>query len=173
MADIAKDASFLDSVDTPVLELHRCNLLKIEVDELLDETVLNLTPSDANVGWATFARDYVAKVAATIRQMPACTVKKDGCPFVMQSDKVNEVQVPANLNVEPIGSFGANSIGLTNKSGNANVLPTLDCAVLLPNSMWNPKDHLHHRYFDVSFIMLSWVFMMSIWQTTVVFIPRM
>ena len=152
MADVAQDASFLDTVDTPVLELHRSNLLKVEVGELLDETVLNLTPSDANVGWAAFARDYVANVATTIRQMPACTASSnESCPFYDKSRKITEVSVPANLNVDPIGSNGANCIGLTKTTGNANALPILDCAVILPNSMWNAKDYLHYRYFDVSY----------------------
>jgi len=149
MADVAQDASFLDTVDTPVLELHRSNLLKVEVGELLDETVLNLTPSDANVGWAAFARDYVANVATTIRQMPACTASSnESCPFYDKSRKITEVSVPANLNVDPIGSNGANCIGLTKTTGNANALPILDCAVILPNSMWNAKDYLHYRCFD-------------------------
>lgn len=145
MTDVAKDASFLDQ--TPILELHRNNLLNIEVSELLDEIRCNLTPSDANVGWATFARDYVAMVTTVIRQMPAGTTTIDPYPLSKTS---MVVQVPTQLKVEPIGSFGSNSIGLTNQTGNANVLPTLDCVVMLPDSMWNPKDYLNHRYFDVS-----------------------
>ena len=145
MTDVAKDASFLDQ--TPILELHRNNLLNIEVNELLNETRCNLTPSDANVGWATYARDYVAMVTTIIHQMPAGKTTADPCPL----SKANvAIQVPTQLKVEPIGSFGANSVGLTNQAGNANVLPTLDCVVMLPDSIWNSKDYLNHRYIDVS-----------------------
>jgi hypothetical protein len=56
----------------------------------------------------------------------------------------------STLQVEPVGSYGANGMGgLTHTTSNANVLPTLDLAVLLPASYFLPKDYLDHRYFDV------------------------
>jgi len=46
-----------------------------------------------------------------------------------------------------VGSAG--SCGLTKASGNANVLPTFDLVVQLSNSLWDAKDYMKHRYFDV------------------------
>jgi hypothetical protein len=68
-----------------------------------------------------------------------------------------------HLKVTPIGSYAANGAGLTTSVANANVVPTLDLAVLMPVKskfeeedaddkvgMIGGKDYLNGRYFDVS-----------------------
>jgi hypothetical protein len=68
-----------------------------------------------------------------------------------------------HLKVSPIHSYAANGAGLTTSFANANVIPTLDLAVLMPVKskfeeevdqdtvgMVGGKDYLNGRYFDVS-----------------------
>jgi hypothetical protein len=62
------------------------------------------------------------------------------------------VKTSSGLQVEATGCYQA-GIGLTVPSGNANVLPTLDLVVKLPNSMFDVKDYIRHRYFDVRTVM--------------------
>lgn len=67
----------------------------------------------------------------------------------------------SNLKIVPINSYAANGAGLTTSVANANVLPTLDVAVLMPVKskfddegddvgMIGGKDFMNGRYFDVS-----------------------
>lgn len=142
--ELQADASFLEAVDAPLLELHKSNILKLEIDELLDECRLNVL----EVSWAKTARDYVALLSSVLSKLPQTVVSKDGCPFPLKSDKVATLGMPKDLAVVPTGSFGINC--LTKRAGNANVLPTLDCAIVVPDSFWNTKDYLNHRYMDVS-----------------------
>lgn len=142
--ELQADASFLEAVDAPLLELHKSNILKLEIDELLDECRLNVF----EVSWAQSARDYVALLSSVLSKIPQTSIGKDGCPFPLKSDKVATLEMPKDLTVVPTGSYGINCV--TKRSGNANVLPTLDCAIVVPNSYWNTKDYLNHRYMDVS-----------------------
>lgn len=72
----------------------------------------------------------------------------------------------SSLSLVPIGSFGhIGNAGLANRHANGgNVLPVLDVAVLVDNSITNDedsklfvggKDYLNHRYTDVSFVFLE------------------
>lgn len=142
--ELQADASFLDAVDTPLLELHKSNILKLEVDELLEECRLDIQ----NVSWASHVRDYVGLLTNVLKKLPDTPVKKDDCPFVLQSQKVTLVEIPKDLKLVPTGSYAINA--LTKKAGNANVVPTLDCAVVVKDSYWQQKDYLNHRYMDVS-----------------------
>jgi hypothetical protein len=142
--ELQADASFLEAVDAPLLELHKSNILKLEIDELLDECRLNIH----EVSWAKNARDYIALLSSVLSKMQTSNVGNEGCPFILRSDKVSSVDMPKDLTLVPTGSYSINC--LTKKSGNANVLPTLDCAIVVPNSYWNAKDYLNYRYMDVS-----------------------
>ena len=142
--DLQADASFLEAVDEPLVDLHKSNILKLEIDELLDECRLDVQ----EISWATNAKDYVALLSSVLSKLPQTPVKKDGCPFTLRSEKVTSVEMPQDLTIVPTGSYAVNC--LTKKSGNANVLPTLDCAIVVPDSYWHAKDYLNHRYMDVS-----------------------
>ncbi len=78
-----------------------------------------------------------------------------------------EINFPGggHLQTSCINSYAANGAGLTTTTANANVIPTLDLAVLLPvqnrnsddddddttGGMVGGKDYLNGRYFDVRF----------------------
>lgn len=143
-SELQADATFLEAVDAPLLELHKSNILNLELHELLDECRLNIH----EVSWAKNARDYVAVLSSVLSKLQTATVGNDGCPFILRSAKVSLLDIPKDLTLVPTGSYAINS--LTTKSGNANVLPTLDCAIVVPNTYWNAKDYLNHRYMDVS-----------------------
>jgi len=63
-----------------------------------------------------------------------------------------------SLQIEAVGCYGAGGVGLTTSNANAQVLPTIDIAVLMPSflgdqdqdeiGMVGGKDYLNHRYFD-------------------------
>lgn len=173
----AADAEFLDSMDlnqnvTSITDLHRSNLLRLQTQELVTACQLDLGVQEQHVQWADIAHTYVSSVTALIETIPATTItysKKS--PFALQSDKKDldiqlgnslgagdaatataaansAIKTSSGLQVEATGCYQA-GIGLTVPSGNANVLPTLDLVVKLPNSMFDAKDYLRHRYFDV------------------------
>jgi hypothetical protein len=139
--ELQADASFLENV--PLVELHKSNILKLEMEELLHECRMN---SDTPKDYISIVSNLISKIA---------TSKKDGvvvgCPFVLQSDKVatTTMEMPSKLTLVPTGSYALPNCG-TKKAGNANVLPTFDCAIVVPNDYWNAKDYLNHRYMDVS-----------------------
>ena len=83
-----------------------------------------------------------------------------------------------HLKMAPIHSYAANGAGLTTAVANANVVPTLDLAVLMPvkskfeddadaddndSGMIGGKDYLNGRYFDVSHVTFA-IFIISIWE---------
>jgi hypothetical protein len=163
----AADAEFLDTMDqtSSITDLHRSNLLRLQTQELVSACQLELGMQDQHVQWADVAHGYVSAVSALIETIPATTIKHSKkSPFGLQSDKKDlavqlgssgtgtgtgtGVNTASGLQVEPMGCYQA-GIGLTVPSGNANVLPTLDLVIKLPNSMFDVKDYLRHRYFDV------------------------
>jgi hypothetical protein len=162
----AADAEFLESMDqtSSITDLHRSNLLRLQTQELVSACQLELNMLSQHVQWADVAHGYVQSVTCLIETIPATTVRHSKkSPFALQSDKKDiEIQLGSSagtasaggiktasgLQVEPMGCYQA-GIGLTVPSGNANVLPTLDLVIQLPNSMFDSKDYLRHRYFDV------------------------
>jgi hypothetical protein len=144
--EIQADASFLEAVENPLVEIHKSNVLKLEIEELLDECRLNF--QDAS--WSKAASDYITFLSNIITNIPETEISKEGCPFILRSGKVSLTQMPLGLKLLNAGSYGFN--GLTKKSGNANVIPCLDCAIVIPDSYWHTKDYSNHRYLDVSII---------------------
>jgi hypothetical protein len=174
----AADAEFLDTMDqnqnvTSITDLHRSNLLRLQTQELVQACQLDLAVQEQHVQWADVAHGYVSAISALIETIPAATIthsKKS--PFPLQSDKkdldvqlgsistgegegsntatatASGIKTSSGLQVEAVGCYQA-GIGLTVPSGNANVLPTLDLVIKLPNSMFDVKDYIRHRYFDV------------------------
>lgn len=152
--ELQADASFLETV--PLVELHKSNILKLEMEELLHECRMT-SKDDAT---ASPSREYIALLSNIISKLAAgesgtatTTSKKDvvGCPFVLQSDKVATTTIALPSKPMALVPTGSHAIQCgTKKAGNANVVPTVDCAIVIPNDYWNSKDYLNHRYMDVS-----------------------
>ena len=146
------DAEFLDTIDqtASITDLHRSNLLRLQTVELLEQCQLELSVQEQHVKWAVSAHEYVTAVTSLIENMPTETIRHEKkSPFSLRSDKKKHASVDLQtLKVEPCGCYHA-GIGMTTPAGNANVLPTLDLVVKLPNAMFDAKDYLRHRYFDV------------------------
>lgn len=173
-------------------ELYHTNLLRLQATQLLSESILPISSQigmlENEVKWAKDVWKYMDSVKKHISSMdevvlspddvllePGCQEKNTAQKFWIQlhSDKarrhINGVQnwsVPfpggEALKITPINSYIANGAGLTTFSANANVIPTIDLAVLLPVKskfedglhgqvgMVGEKDYMNGRYFDVS-----------------------
>ena len=83
-SDLLEDASFLDRTsssadnnnhndanNTPMLELHSSNVLRMEVEELYKECRLSDLDS---VGWGSFAREYVDYLSRLVERSRAIPV---------------------------------------------------------------------------------------------------
>ena len=156
--DIHADADFLDQVEAPVMELHRSNVLRLEVDELLQECRCDISTSSVTpVSWSKAAHAYLHTLESTLHDMTVTAVLNTNtlpCPFRLQSDKVTSPRdffsQLADEKLPLVFPCHTNTSGLTTMAGNANVLPTLECTVLIRKEFFHTKDYLHHRYFDVS-----------------------
>lgn len=140
---IAKDAALLESIDTSsTMDLHRSNLMRMQVNELLDECQFDLQTRK----WASDANEYLQLLAKVISKF---SFKKTN--YQNQADKPVSVQIDKEraLSLEPIG-FTKVPLAWTKKSGNAQVLPTFTLSVTVPSDVFSTKDYLNHRYFDVS-----------------------
>lgn len=154
--DTTRDAVFLEN--TPVItELHRSHVVRLETEELLKECRLDLP----HVKWHTAAQQYVSEINTVLSSLESninSSVSRSTCPLPLQADKLPDVmdispeESPEALQVE---YHPFHSIGMTTKQGNAKQLPVLQCNIVLPNSLWNGKDYLHHRYFSVSDLCLG------------------
>ncbi len=172
-------------------ELYHTNLLRLQASQLLSESILPLSSHtgmlDNEVKWAKDVRSYLDSVKRTIGSMNETVLSPDDvvlqtnnednkpCRYWIQlhSDKAKrhtnglqkwEIPFPGGnyLKIAPIHSYASNGAGLTKAAANANVVPTLDLAVLLPVKskfeeddkdnfgMIGEKDYMNGRYFDVS-----------------------
>lgn len=153
---IAKDAALLDSIDlSSTMDLHRSNLMRMQVAELLEECQLDLKGRK----WATDAHEYlqqVTKLVSDATKQNFVSKKLEMAGSVQErADKVVHIEKikatkknGAGITIEPIGCTKS-QFGWTKKSGNAQVLPTFSLMVKLPEAFFNSKDYLKYRYFDV------------------------
>ena len=160
------------SVIETSMGLHRSNMLRLQIQELLDECHIKELSSTK---WALSAHEYLETVSNIITsEVPSfhCNKKassknlsdkpviidwenkksSNGSDDEENSDNDNDSDP---LIVTPIGCTKS-PIGWTKSSGNAKQLPTFTLMVQLPTSIFSSKDYLHYRYFDVSFV---WVCM--------------
>lgn len=178
----AADAEFLEFMDTTtsadrVVDLHKSNLLRLQMDELVTETLLSMDPADPTMPsssangrrrhWVSIAQDhYVPQIVRILQEQVSLanvpmsweesgdSSPSSACPFVLRSDKHHrgewkKLSSDQRLRVQPRGCYSAN-IGFTKPMGNAQVLPTLDLMVLIPTKgIVENKDYMKHRYFDV------------------------
>lgn len=141
---VVEDASLLDAIDTAsTLDLHRSNLLRLQVTELLEECQLDLEDRK----WTIETQEYIHLLSKIISEVE---VEETGIREL--ADKPLSVQLGPSknlcLSMQPIGCTKTR-IGLTKKSGNAQVLPTFDYMVKIPSAVFSTKDYLNYRYFDV------------------------
>jgi hypothetical protein len=145
----AQDAALLDSVDpSSAMDLHRSNLMRLQVKELLEECQLNMKERK----WAADAHEYLQTLTKIVSQCRLSDRTKDLKGFRDRADKVGHfggIDSSTVLSVEPIGCTRWN-LAWTKKSGNAQVLPTFFFMVTLPSNLFLAKDYLNYRYFDVS-----------------------
>jgi hypothetical protein len=139
---IAKDAALLESIDTSsTMDLHRSNLMRMQITELLEECQLDLETRK----WAVEAQEYLQSLSKII---PKITINAK--KYQDLADKPVSVEISeGRLTVEPIGCTKT-PLSWTKKSGNAQVLPTFSLMVMIPSDVFGSKDYLNHRYFDVS-----------------------
>eukprot|EP00536_Pseudo-nitzschia_multiseries_P002622 jgi/Psemu1/183925/e_gw1.35.172.1 len=127
---IAKDVELLDSIDlSSTMDLHRSNLMRMQVAELLEECQLDLKGRK----WTVEAHDYLQTVTKLTAQASErhflSTGEEHPYSFRDRADKVVHIEkLPA--------------------AGNAQQLPTFSLMVKLPVEFFSPKDYLKHRYFD-------------------------
>ena len=144
-SNVAADASFLEH-HTPVLELHRSNVLRLETEELLKECRLDFQ----HVKWHSAALGYIATLNTVLQGLPRHVPAKKDCPLPLLSDR--PPTSPLLLGETPLHvtlSTNSTVLGMTTKTGNAKELPLLECTIALPDSLVSSKDYLHHRYFTV------------------------
>lgn len=170
-------------------ELYHTNLLRLQAAQLLSESILYLSSHtgllDKEVKWAKDVHAYIDDVKNTIMSMGKSILSPDDVVFhnTDHKDKTFWIQLHSDkarkhfesdddqhkwrfhfaggesLKITPINSYAANGAGLTTSFANANILPTIDLAVLMPPKTSNGsdeigmiggKDYLNGRYFDVS-----------------------
>jgi len=151
--DTAADAEFMDKInDVSVISLHRSNLLRLQMEQLVEDCALSLDVHDgSHASWASHAQEFLQYLSTKITAASKTgTLKPDKeCPFVFQSDRyqtktlefsVDECQVlmPSKVQISTLSTPAAN----------AHELPTLPLTVLLPDEVWEDKDYMRHRCFD-------------------------
>lgn len=141
---VVDDAGLLEVIDTSAtLDLHRSNLLRLQISELLEECQLDLE----NKRWSVATQEYFQHLSSIIGRVSVA--EKD---FQELADKPVSVELrlsgQVRLSMEPIGCTKAR-FGWTKKSGNAQVLPTFDFMIQIPLKVFSAKDYMHYRYFDV------------------------
>jgi hypothetical protein len=143
-------------------ELHQSNLLRLQTDELLQESMLHLVAPEISgssggaaaaaakvVKWAPFAHDYLQHVSSIIQEEVSLeslggpssssslsfpTEKKVNKSHKKTDTVVTVVDTPARLMVASTNSNSNSSLlGLTTLAGNAQVLPTLAMHVQIPS----------------------------------------
>jgi len=170
---------------TNLLRLQATQLLSESILPLSSHTGM----LEKEVKWAKDVWEYMDKLKRSLSSMKETLLSPDDVKFnsskgeekdykswiKLHSDKAqkhldsneekNQWQFPftggEHLKIAPVNSYAANGAGLTTSVANANVLPTLDLAVLMPvkskfeeaeedSGMIGGKDYLNGRYFDVS-----------------------
>jgi hypothetical protein len=156
---LVRDAALLETIVDPssTMDLHRSNLMRLQVQELLEECHIKDLSTRK---WASDAHEYLQLVTKCIERVDFKTLAEgetssDG-PIAIKdrADKVVYIEPISNkkaslLHLEPLG-FTKNQFAWTKKSGNAQLAPTFSFMVELPTEIFLPKDYLHYRYFDVS-----------------------
>ena len=130
------------------MDLHRSNLLRIQIDELLEECQLDLDSKK----WYSQAQAYMQNLSKIILGLHVEETSSQ-----KQGDKPVSVKIlPAGADAAggglSVDTFGCTKFNLfsTTKSGNAQVLPTFELMVKIPDDAFSGKDFMNYRYFDVS-----------------------
>ena len=182
-----------DMTEAATEELYHTNLLRLQATQLLSESILPLSSHtgmlEKEVKWAKDVWEYMDHLKRTLVTMKAAVLSPDEVKFNNAEDKKFWIKLHSDkaqkhfdsgdsdeknkwnfgfaggdhLKMAPIHSYAANGAGLTTAVANANVIPTLDLAVLMPvkskfeddaddSGMIGGKDYLNGRYFDVSHV---------------------
>ena len=158
---IAKDAALLDSIDlSSTMDLHRSNLMRMQVAELLEECKLDLKGRK----WAMEAHEYLQNVTELVSQaakhhfVASSKSKNEDATISVRNRADKEVLIgkiagtakkgSCGIAIEPIGCTKS-QFGWTKKSGNAQMLPTFSLMAKLPAELFSSKDFMKYRYFDV------------------------
>jgi hypothetical protein len=159
---VAADAEFLAQQQQPEMELHRSHRLRLQTEELLQETSLTMDGTNKGPKWASTLHIYLQSVQEIVTSLSLQSIKHDpSSPFYLAYSHNNnnhkkDVEVlhktvlssTSSLSVELPSAW--DYLGLTTAAGNAHVVPTFTVWVRCPNDLWGKKDYLRHRYFQVS-----------------------
>jgi hypothetical protein len=157
---LAQDAALLETIvdASSTMDLHRSNMMRLQVQVLLKECHLHLKSRK----WASDAHEYLQRVTKCVervnqemifeREQGSSIAIKDRADKVVHIDasSINDAGSPL-LHLEPLGC-AKRQFAWTRKSGNAQQLPTFSFMITLPTQLFLPKDYLHYRYFDVSYL---------------------
>jgi hypothetical protein len=138
------DHNTLEDAGLETLDLHRSNLLRMQIAELLDECQLD----PDNMKWGREAEEFIQLISNLVSNIHV----EEKC-FQDQADKPISVDVlpsDCGLSVTPLGCTKSHFF-MTKRSGNAQVLPTFELMVQMPESSLSGKDFMSYRYFDVSY----------------------
>ena len=125
-------------------ELHRSNLLRLQVSELLGECRLDVEDKK----WLLTTEHYLNLVADAVKTISVVETK-----YQRLADKPVSVNLKkGELSISPLGCSKV-QIGWTKKSANAQVPPTFDLTVQIPVGVFSGKDYMNCRCFDVSFLL--------------------
>ena len=176
----AADAEFLSqlSSSSAVGDLHKSNLLRLQVDELVQASAVDYM----HVKWHAAAQDYMTHVSSIIEGLPLDKITSwhdPKCPWTscttMTTKKKNTQQSlspppsfrsSSRLRTKVTGCTAADGLGLLTTASNAKVLPTLHLRVSLPAAELLPpgsKDYLKHKYFQVRLYVWC-IYCMAVWQ---------
>ena len=125
------------------MDLHQSNLLRMQVEELLEECQLDLDSKR----WSMDAEQSIQLISKIVSN-----VRVHETHFQEQGDKPISLEiVPSDEGLSLI-EMGCSKkrLFMTNKSGNAQVVPTFDLMVQIPERALSGKDFMSYRYFDVS-----------------------
>lgn len=116
-SSVSEDAALLETIDpSSAMDLHKSNLMRMQVDELLGECQLDLQ----SCKWASDANDYLQMLS---RKISKTCFKEEHYKDKADKPISIEIRIDNPLIVEPTG-FTKTPIAWTKKSGNARILPT-------------------------------------------------
>ena len=158
-ATTAADAEFLSqlsSSSTAVGDLHKSNLVRLQVEELIAASAVDYP----HAKWHAAALAYIQTVSSLIENLTLDGVQWNDptSPWHNNNRYYGDMKslpptLPKStprLQVKVTGSTAAEGLGIMTTGANAKVLPALHLRVNMPASaIVQPKDHLKHRYFVV------------------------
>ena len=137
------ESTIADDTGVAAMDLHQSSLLGMQLAELLEECQLDLDRKK----WSTDVDQSIQMISKIVAMM-----------HVHESHFQEQADKPISLDIVPSnGGLSLIEMGcskrrlfVTKTSGNAQIVPTFDLMVQIPESALSGKDFMSYRYFDVS-----------------------